>query len=82
MPTTDEARQRKTRENRLRVAAERQGLRLSKVRRMDPRALDYGHYHLIRDGEQVLDAANLDAVEQYLDGTTPGRGLAALIPSK
>jgi hypothetical protein len=34
-------------ENRLRRMAERQGLRLEKSRRRDPRAIDYGTYHLI-----------------------------------
>lgn len=34
-------------ENRLRAAAKRQGLRLEKSRRRDPRALDYGSYWLI-----------------------------------
>ena len=35
------------RENRLRRMAKRQGLRLEKSRRRDPRALDYGGYWLI-----------------------------------
>lgn len=37
----------KVRENRLRRAAERQGLRLEKSRRRDPRALGYGTYQLV-----------------------------------
>ena len=36
----------KIRENRVRRAAARQGLRLVKSRRRDPRALDYGGYML------------------------------------
>ncbi|CCH77137.1 conserved hypothetical protein [Nostocoides japonicum T1-X7] len=36
----------KIRENRLRRMADRQGLRLVKSRRRDPRALDYGTYML------------------------------------
>lgn len=56
----------KTRENRLRRVAERQGLAFSKSRRRDPRAVDYGHYYLHRDGVQILDAANLDEVEEFL----------------
>lgn len=56
----------KTRENRLRRVAERQGLVFTKTRRRDPRATDYGHYYLHRDGVQVLDAANLDEVERFL----------------
>lgn len=38
----------KTRETRLRRMAERQGLRLVKSRRRDPRALHYGTYALVR----------------------------------
>jgi hypothetical protein len=34
-------------ENRLRRAADRQGLRLVKSRRRDPRAVDYGQYNLL-----------------------------------
>jgi hypothetical protein len=34
-------------ENRLRRAAERQGLRLEKSRRRDSRAIDYGTYRLV-----------------------------------
>jgi hypothetical protein len=51
----------KVRENRLRRAAERQGLTLSKSRRRDPRAKDYGTYQL---GDRAL--ADLDAVEEAL----------------
>lgn len=39
----------KTRENLLRRMAERQGLRLVKSGRRDPRALDYGKFALIDD---------------------------------
>lgn len=56
----------KTRENRLRRVAERQGLTFTKTRRRDPRAIDYGHYYLHRNGVQVLDAADLDEVEHFL----------------
>lgn len=38
----------KIRENRLRRMAQRQGLRLEKSRRRDPRALDYGAYWLVQ----------------------------------
>jgi hypothetical protein len=68
----------KVRENRLRRMAYRQGLRLVKSRRRDPRALDYGSYALF-DAEtgQALPGAvlgarlrfTLDDVETYL--TTP-----------
>lgn len=37
----------KVRENRLRRMAQRQGLRLEKSRRRDPRALDFGGYWLV-----------------------------------
>ena len=37
----------KVRENRARRAAERQGLRLEKCRRRDPRSLGYGTYQLV-----------------------------------
>jgi hypothetical protein len=45
----------KARENRARRAAERQGLRLTKSRRRDPRALDYAKYWLVDDRSNILD---------------------------
>ena len=63
-------------ENRLRRAADRQGLRLAKSRSRDPRAMDYGLYALINN--QIGGAINpalanrwtcswtLEQVEQYL----------------
>jgi hypothetical protein len=60
--TTAEA----TRERRLRRMAERQGLALTKSRRRDPRALDYGRYRLVRGRTTVLDTRALDDVEAYL----------------
>lgn len=57
----------KVRENRIRRVAERRGLAMTKTRRRDPRAVDYGHYYLACDGLQILDAASLDEVEQFLD---------------
>lgn len=45
-----EANDLKVRENRLRRAATRQGLFLSRRRRRDPNALDYGLYALFRGG--------------------------------
>lgn len=66
----------KVRENRLRRAAQRQGLILIKSRRRDPRALDYGKYNLIADtaGNRAPDAQarrepcelSLDDVERQL----------------
>ena len=65
----------KTRETRLRGMARRQGLELSKSRRRDPNALDYGLYALIMDNGGAVNPAiighfvhswDLDQVEYYL----------------
>jgi hypothetical protein len=64
----------KVRENRLRRAAERQGLRLRKSGRRDPRALDYGVYWLVETWSNRLIEGpgpdrswpDLDAVEHAL----------------
>ena len=65
----------KTRENRLRRMARRQGLELQKSRRRDPRALDYGGYQLIDRGSSSLVlgelagtafGASLDDIEAFL----------------
>ena len=58
----------KVREIRLRRAAERQGLRLTRSRRRDVRALDYGKYWLLRDDEAVTptEGVGLDEIEAYL----------------
>lgn len=66
----------KVRENRLRRAAERQGLRLVKSRRRDPRAIGFGGFMLVDvatnsavagevDSARALD---LDQVENHLLG--------------
>lgn len=68
--------QEKVRENRLRRMAERQGLRLTKSRRRDPRALDYGGYALVDETNGIVFGtegvgrmvATLDEVEAYLTG--------------
>jgi hypothetical protein len=68
----------KIRENRLRRAAERQGLALSKSRRRDPNALDFGCYVLVNPmlNAIVFGAASgrydqtLDDIEAYLEGPT------------
>jgi len=62
----------KVRENRLRRMAERQGMRLVKSRRRDPRAVGFGMYQL-DDGSALLavDAAyglTMDDVESRLLG--------------
>ena len=68
----------RTREARLRRAADRQGLILQRSRRRDPRALGYGTYQLIDAATKaiVLErgipgvgfGADLDDVEKYLTG--------------
>ena len=67
----------KIRENRLRRVADRQGLRLEKSRRRDPRAIDYGMYMLVDPstntvvyGAEGTGRPNLsiDAVEAWLLG--------------
>ncbi len=62
----------KIRENRLRRMAERQGLTLTKSRRRDQRALDYGRWHIIEaaTGNVVIggDGFTTDEVEAYLTG--------------
>ena len=76
----------KTRETRLRRMAERQGLRLERSRRRDPRAIGYGTYRLADPNGNVAVAADrlsgygmdLDTIETwltrdyYLDIDIPG----------
>jgi hypothetical protein len=59
----------KVRENRLRRAAQRQGLELRKSPRRDPRALDYGTWLVVnpRSGSRRVELANIDAVQAYLE---------------
>jgi hypothetical protein len=75
--TEQEHKTRKVRENKLRRAAERQGLTLHRSPRRDPRALDYGKYWLFRDNmaaegskTSVTPEAGvaLDEIETYLTG--------------
>jgi hypothetical protein len=67
----------KTLETRLRRTADRQGLRLERSRRRDPRAVDYDRYWLVdlASGDVVAGASpigrpnwTLDQVETYLSG--------------
>lgn len=64
--------QTKIHENRLRRAAKRQGLRLEKIRRRDPRAIDYNRWRLLRpSGARVFggrNGATLEEVEEVLRG--------------
>jgi hypothetical protein len=65
----------KVRENRLRRAAQRQGLTLTKSRRRDPRATDYGTYMLtdtstnavVAHGGQSGYGLSLDDIETALN---------------
>ena len=59
----------KTRENRLRRMADRQGLSIRKSRRRDPRTRDYGTYMVIdpyRNWVVSGEYLTLDDVEEYL----------------
>jgi hypothetical protein len=64
----------KIRENRVRRMAERQGLRLVKSRRRDPRALDYGGYMIVDPSTNAIVysygynefGASLDDAEAWL----------------
>ena len=65
--TVDQAE--KVRENRLRRMAERQGLTLTRSRRRDPRALDFGKYWLTdANGVNVSpeQGIDIDEVEAFL----------------
>lgn len=63
----------KIRENRLRRMAERQGLKLVKSRRRDPRALDYGRYWLVlAEGVQPTEARDR---RELVAGSRTGRSL-------
>lgn len=80
----------KVTENRLRRAADRQGLQLVKSRRRDPRAVDYGTYMIVDQrtnavvgyGLQSGYGLSLEAVEDYLDNDPrrQERILTQLIP--
>ncbi|WP_257541020.1 hypothetical protein [Sphingobium sp. CFD-1] len=65
----------KVRENRLRRIAERRGMILSKSRRRDPKAIDYGGYMLIdatsnaaiMGSDSFAFSASLDDIENWLE---------------
>lgn len=79
----------KVRENRLRMMADRQGLRLLKSRTRDPNALTFGGYQLVdlQNGGCVCGwgnagygyAASLDDVEEYLSPAKPTTKVAVKI---
>ena len=67
----------KVRENRLRRMAQRQGLRVVKSRRRDPRAIGFGCYYIVDIEMNCVGAGtedygrpnySLDDVEEYLTG--------------
>ena len=60
----------KVRENKLRRAAERQGLMLVKSRRRDPRALDFGLFVLVADnaGNRAARHGGQAAVSAFATG--------------
>ena len=64
-PTTD-----RVRENRLRRMADRQGLKLVRSRRRDPRALDYGRLELVDAATREVrcSTTSLDEIEAFLLG--------------
>lgn len=55
----------KARENRLRRAAERQGLVLRKSRTRDPLALRFGWY-ISRGADELIHLKDLDDVQEWL----------------
>jgi hypothetical protein len=59
----------KVKENRLRRMAARQGLRLEKSRRRDPRALDYGTFQLVWIDTNAIAASggNREGYGMHLD---------------
>jgi hypothetical protein len=71
----------KVRENRLRRMAQRQALTLRKIRRRDPRAVDYGRYRIVDPynsdglvfpiGTGAEWGATLDEIEAYLTQPVP-----------
>jgi hypothetical protein len=57
----------KVRENRLRRAVTRQGHRLVKIRRRDPRAIDYGKFLIIPPGGAERGPLTIEQVEAWLE---------------
>jgi len=84
----------KARENRLRRTADRQGLKLVKSPRRDPRAIDFGTYwlmseedgYLIPSGETPASKRRIgftiDEVENYLSGDKAMRAQYPTIPAR
>jgi hypothetical protein len=57
----------KVRENRLRRMAERRGYRISKVRRHDHKAIDYGGWWVIPPNKNSIFVRNTDNLERMLE---------------
>ena len=57
----------KVRENRLRRAVARRGWRLLKIRRTDPRALDYGKFLLLPPRGLGRGPLTIEQVEAWLE---------------
>jgi hypothetical protein len=70
----------KVRENRLRRVAGRRGWTLSKSRRRDPLAVDFGTWTLTGPGRKARTFPDLDAVEAFLNMPIPGRSAASERP--
>jgi hypothetical protein len=66
---TEQDSEEKVKENRLRRMAARQGLRLEKSRRRDPRAIGYGTYQLVWIDSNAIAASggNRDGYGMHLD---------------
>jgi hypothetical protein len=58
----------KVRENRLRRMAERQGYKVSKSRRRDTRAIDYGEWWVVDMNRNRVFAGDIDSLERWLMG--------------
>jgi hypothetical protein len=73
MTNKDEEMARRVRENRLRRAAQRQGLTLLKCRARDPRAIGFGLFMICKDGTVERGrrsdySLTIDQVERRLKG--------------
>jgi hypothetical protein len=72
----------KVREQRNRRAAARQGLKLTRSRRRDPRAIDYARYYLAdADTTAVVTYGTLDEIERYLSADWKASDVPAEDPS-
>ena len=70
----------KVRENRVRRVAGRRGWTLSKSRRRDPLAVDFGTWTVTGPGRKAKTFPDLDAVEAFLNLPISGRSAASERP--